>query len=648
MPLLANYQSTPFNPFHLVFTIIPALKLLDAILLFKLGLLALFTYLLARELGLSSLSATASALTICFCGYVSKYVNHINLNTELWVPAGIFIVERMLKNRATLPRFCALSLVSALALIGGNPEAAFYFLVFTILYSIIRGGRQALKPTLAIILALGFGFALGSVQLFSFIDYLSFAWHFHDTRIHTLDALPLRWFFSLFFPWMFGPLRAGSHASRLLGYIGAIPLLLALMSIFRTRRMPRSWIFFWICALLFLGLVYRLPPFSSLNYLPILNQVRSAKYGYFEACFCLAMLAGLGLENFLQARISSRQFGIALALVSMIMLLSLALARAFHPPSFTPRIISLTWLIPVSILWFAGLAGLAGIFFRQRKFAGALLVLLNLGNLLYYATGLKPISEIIPEICRYKNPVPPPILTPIMQDKSWNRFLGTDGVFMDNFNIFFGLNDLRAFEALFPKGYVQAIAQIDGFKMEDAIAEHISQGWQFYVKENGLSHPLLNRLGVKYLISDHELQSGRRELLARTRDHWLYLNKDAWPRVWAIDGSGRKDFQKASIIRHDPDRVLLQVSDEASQVVLADQYAPGWRAFSLPAGKELKIDKEDLLFRKVLITGRDRLINFFYQPRGFELGLFSSLSSLFWLLLLTAVPRLRRFQNRGP
>ena len=66
MPLLANYQSTPFNPFNLAFTVFPVLRLLNWLLLFKLAILGLGVYLFGLAIGLSRLSRGELRLALGF------------------------------------------------------------------------------------------------------------------------------------------------------------------------------------------------------------------------------------------------------------------------------------------------------------------------------------------------------------------------------------------------------------------------------------------------------------------------------------------------------------------------------------------------------------------------------------------------------
>jgi len=627
-PLLANYQSSPLNPFNLAFTIFPGLKFLDLIVIIKLILLGVFTYLFCLELGLAPVAGAGASVIICFSGYVSKNINQINLSTELWLPAGLLLVERVFKYRASFLKILLLGLVSSLALLGGNPEAGFYFLLIILLYCLLRGGWQKRGESLAILIGLAFGFFLASAQLLSFIEYLGWGWNIHSPSLHTIGRPKLQWFFSLFFPWIFGPNRSFSAQLFLLGYIGLIPLLLAVFALFSLKPGGRSLKFFWVCTLIFLALVYRIPPFYFLSYLPVFNRIASVKFAYFGVCFSMAMLAGFGLENYFQNRLKARQFALALAAVSGLAFLSLVFAYQFPLvpyPRFPDRS---EWVMPLILFVIAAGAVFYGVFFEERKLSSALLVFLALINLLHLYPGLRPEGKIDPGRWRFENPDPPAYLRPVINDRSFPRLTGLNQAFHPNLNLIFGIDDFRVFEGMYPKSYVQAMAELEKFSMEDAVLEFFRHGWSFDINQENLGNPLVNQLGIKYLVSPREINIPGWEKIFSADGHILYLNQNPWPRVWLQLKNGQSDLQSAQIIEYFPDRLTLEVgAKEAADLILADQYAPGWKAELFPSGRELRI-VPDGLFRKVPIEPGQSKILFRYKPLGFRVGLYLSLAAV--------------------
>jgi len=638
MPLLGNYQSAPFNPFNLLFIIFPNLRFLDIVLLLKLTCLGVFCYFLALELGLSSLSATASALIICFSGFISQNINHINLNVDLWLPAGLLMSEKILKNRGTLIGLIILILITALAFLAGNPQASFFFLLFILSYSIVRGGFQKKREILIIILGTGLGILLSSVQLLSFIEYLGFSWHYHSPAIHSFDYLPARHFFTLFFPWLFGPFHTNPELFKLPGYLGLIPVFLAILTLPKIKTLQKSALFFWIYSLVFWGLIYNLPLFSLLNYLPVLNLLRTAKHVYFGICLCLSLLSGFGLDYFRKNSFSFRDYAISLGMIFFTAILSLSIALLFPFKTSQAPVSQKAWIIPLVLLLLTGLVGLGGIVFNRRSVASLIIGVFAWINLLYLSPGLSPNKEIAFKIWRYKNPEPPAVFFPILQDSNPSRMVGIENATTPNINVLFKINDLRAFDGIYPRSYAEKMAEIKGLKMEELFEQYVRDGWWFMIKAENLSHSWLDPLGVKYIISENPLNLPELMFVGRAEGYYFYENPGALPRVRVQYFSGRLELQGARIEEYKPDCVKIILSaEDASELVLADQYAPGWRAFNLSSGSELRILKEQGLFRKVAIEKGMSEIVFYYQPWGFRIGLFFSLSALFALMIATAL-----------
>jgi len=633
LPLLANYQSSPFNPFNLIWGIFPTLKWLDFILILKLVLLGIFTYAFAINLGLSSLSAGNCVLVICFSGFVSKSINHYNLGTDLWLPAGLVLVEKIFKTGVSRLKFIALSLITALGLLGGNPQAVFYFLFFLLGYSLFRGGWLKKKELLAIILGIALGLALCSVQLLSFMEYLGVSWHYHNRPVVSIDYVPIRWGFSLFFPWLFGVGFNHPNKASLLSYLGALPVFLAFLTLPKIKSLSRPGLFFWVYGLVFLGMIYQLPPFSLLSYFPIISQIRNPRNAYFGVCFSLALLSGFGMEFFIKRKISRKNYIFSSGVILALMILSLALAFLFPIRIPALPIISKAWLIPLLLFLLAGVSGILGMRFLSMKWTGFLLSFFTWLNLIYLGYGLKPYAEIAPEIFRYQNPEPPPLFTAIAPEMAPVRIIGLGSV-LKPYSTLFQLNDFKAFDGIYPLSYAQTIAKIEGIKMEKLVDSYISRGWHFELSAENLDHPLIDQLGITYLISDKMLTVKGWEMVSRTQDYFLYQNQHAWQRVWIKSEAGEIIFGNAELAIYQPDFVKVALNSmNQGELILSDQFFPGWRAWAMPSKRELKISQEPPLFRRVRLEPEDESIVFFYQPWAFRIGLFASLVSGLFILL---------------
>ena len=152
----------------------------------------------------------------------------------------------------------------------------------------------------------------------------------------------------------------------------------------------------------------------------------------------------------------------------------------------------------------------------------------------------------------------------------------------------------------------------------------------------------LNEMNVTWIVS-RSPWSGSQGALKLTPvvvypDLYLYKNENARPRATAEVWGQPVEMT----VRHPaPDQVELdpasfwwrwgiRVLGSELTVRLAESWYPGWEA--MRSGREIKIEPDELGFRR-LTAGRGGAIILRFAPGSFRIGLWSSLASLFTLLL---------------
>jgi uncharacterized membrane protein YfhO len=80
-----------------------------------------------------------------------------------------------------------------------------------------------------------------------------------------------------------------------------------------------------------------------------------------------------------------------------------------------------------------------------------------------------------------------------------------------------------------------------------------------------------------------------------------------------------------------PNAVTIPVSlEQPGWVVLSDAYYPGW--FVFVDGQPAALLHADYAFRAVAVAAGDHVVEFRYEPRPFQIGLWiSAVSGLIWL-----------------
>ncbi|MBP7963936.1 MAG: YfhO family protein [Caldilineaceae bacterium] len=331
-PFLANGQTALFSPFSLIGFLFPLAASFVVMAGLRLFVAGIFTYLLARSLGIRWLGSILAMIVFPFSLPMLGWLGYAIGNTIVWLPALLYYSHRWLL-RGRLPDLLAALLVTGFHLLGGHPESSFHiglvWLAFwiyetaTLPSRVQKDGERRAKPTwgrwaaggLAIWLG---GMGLAAVQLAPFAHFLLGS-EIVSSRAGvagvSLSRILTTWqdwpaLVTALLPRFWGIGQDGSYwypysnSLEQTLYLGVIPLLLALTALidrWRHRhhypeRGNRRGIFWAVVGLASVGLALELPLFNGINLLPGLNLVANSRlrlvYG-----LAVALLAGMGLDR---------------------------------------------------------------------------------------------------------------------------------------------------------------------------------------------------------------------------------------------------------------------------------------------------------------------------------------------------------------
>ena len=254
--------------------------------------------------------------------------------------------------------------------------------------------------------------------------------------------------------------------------------------------------------------------------------------------------------------------------------------------------------------------------------------------------------------------------------------------FNANVGMYYGWQDIRGYDSIIPKQYVNLLNRIadqSGELLYNRIAP-------IYASANSanrhnpfaaLESPLLDLLGVKYILS---------ELVVPNSNTWqkvyeddalrVYENLEVFPRAFIateavvlpspeqplLDADLRRTVfieeapsaaealvpsnpqtADTSISRYTANTVFVDVNlSDRGWLVLTDAYFPGWKAYLRPFGgdendeQELTIHRANSAFRTVYLPHSGQwTVRFTYSPMSFKLGLYVTfLAAMLSLLLL--------------
>ncbi len=249
----------------------------------------------------------------------------------------------------------------------------------------------------------------------------------------------------------------------------------------------------------------------------------------------------------------------------------------------------------------------------------------------------------------------------------------------------YGLEDVRGYDSIIPKQYVAYMQRIQ--RQDDLLYNRVAP---IYTQVDGqanydaLDNPLLDLLGVKYVVTTHTIPSPRYELVYDAEVK-VYENTEAFPRVFivpqavaAADQAEALDLlealdpaqvvvvegltaaelpppaspqlREARISQRRNREIFVDVNiSDRGWLVFTDNYFDGWKAYLRPFGVEgegvnergesietqLPLYRADGTFRAVYLPEAGQwTVRFVYSPRSFLLGLYTTFLASVTLLLL--------------
>jgi hypothetical protein len=627
-PFVGNAQSAIFSPFNLIGYLFPLYSSYVVTAILRLFTAGIFTFLFAREMGLSKPGALLSMVAFTFSEPMIIWLGYPISSVIVWLPAALLTIERTLTGRSKL-YLIAGGLVIGVQFLGGQPEMSFHVMLPWAAYALYRavsleGWRPSkLAPQLTkISLTVAIGMLLAAVQLFPFaeaflhsavlsikgagtpdkvstlVGHLLLEWHSWPTAVTTI--LP-RYFGtdlngSYWYPY-------GNYVEQS-AYIGVLPLALAIMVTVRNlsghfsshRSFGR---FFALIAILCIGVALRLPLLNVVNYLPLFNLAANGRLRLIYA-FAVALLAGLGLDEIRRAHQHSLQFTLyTLILIALISLLLIALAyagfavfkdevirsgRDFMEANWGTPYLSrpleyyytlveeryekkLALFHPSNIVMYLPVLILLT-WFALHRWGPRQSASTNVW--VYAALGLTMFDAFLvgmpfnPTIAPQHVFPPPGAIQFLQQDRDIYRVSGTDLILYPNSGMVFGISDIRGYDAVVPRRYTNLI---------DSLAGHYR--FHFHSLFVEAESPLLDLLNVKYVLTDQELDE-KWELVYRDAGSVkVYGNPNVLPRAFVVYHAEIVDTAEQSL-----ERVLDSAFDPRESVVL-EQMPTDWT--ELPA-----------------------------------------------------------------
>jgi len=591
-PHLANWQSAPFYPLHLLLFIHPSTFMFDIFYLARLTLLAVGTWLAARALGMGRVPAICAATAAAFSGYFMAYGPMVHMNVEALFPWALWLIARQ-KEQWRMRDWFGLVAVYAAGFLGGNGESAFYLVGFSIAFAFWLKVTERRKIFFGSVVAFAAAMLIATPQLLPFFEYFVKAWHIHAVGAGS-QWLAGSGIYSIVIA------VSGQDGGLYVPYLGAAVLLLAVVGATLDKRA----IFFLAASVFIFGLVYGAPGLKWVTRLPGFSRMASYKYALAPLTVMVALLAGMGIEGMVKGEISTgrlRRAALALGVFAAAFPLGAWIdGRNFNFSGAATAIISLAAVaLFVSVL--------------KNKSAPALAAIIACELILNArALGLKQLFDPVKFADR-------PEARYLVEHEGHGRAACQPGLFPPNLNLVAGFDDINLFDAVYPLGYYRKMAQALGLSGADDVAYFKTHGYSFPIEPASVGSNIWRESGVRYYFGDELSRPWMKHVVGKLWEDpsaLAILTVDNNDTAWTENKGGQD---------------LVWRGDSPGQTLRARiTRLPGWRAWA--DGVEVTVAEWSGGFIESKTAQPAREIRLCYMPWGWRLGLWCGVTSLLFLI----------------
>lgn len=701
-PTVAAFYGDLFYPTILLRLFLPVHIVWSWTFYLQTCLAGLGTYFFLKELKLNTVSAFLAGVAYMFSGSILTlaYAGHDGrlIGTSL-MPLTMFFLTRGM-NRRQIIWFTLTGMILALQLLSGHIQKVYYtglILVAWFLFNLIRTIKEEKKAQTALILigyfalTIVFAGALAAIQylpIYSNLPYgargaergYEFATSWSMPIAETFDLLTPNFSGGLWNYWSKNPFKLHSE------YLGILPLLFALLALYRSWRKPAVKFFFFTFIITLLMAWGGNTPFYRIPYyiLPGLNKFRGPGMIFFIAGFSISSLSSYGINYLLtRSEPAETRKGLRFLLyaggVLFLLFLFFLAARNAAVAIFTPgpRLAQFeanypaltTGLLSTVIIWFIG-TGLVFFVIRNRlnplffTIISTLLMTLDIGislklwdnNKGYIRTMPPPQEHFAPdEVVRFlKNDTSVYRVLPLYYERSddgelWLYNIHSTGGQMPNplqtYQDFIGAGPSVMFQAnnllnpnfmdLLNVKYIITYNLPEDVSIFDAQTQQIINHLKLY-----FSQPQFNLVftGTRYAIYEnrnflprafitprYEVVKNKEELFSRL------MQPDFNPSRTAllyeepdIKISGDTFTGVAEIISYNANAIKVRANlSKPGLLILSENYHPDWRI--TVDGKQAKLLQAFHTLRAIALPAGAHEIIFFYKSNYYRLGLILTL-----------------------
>ena len=709
LPFLATLQQALFYPLSLLCYLLPFSLGFKYFFIIHFLLGGVFLYLLCRHLKLDGFSSLTSVIIFIFSGYLVSTLNLLTtLSAVIWVPL-IFLFFKIAVEKKSIWFGILVGILLSFQFFSGQPDVLFttililfIFLLYKAIIFLSNNSEDIpkdyyvlLRMFMVLAISLICLILITAVQSIPFKELINYSTRsstatFERLTYWSLHPLEL---IVLVIPSFSRILLAGSE--KWFGqiwlrnfYVGILPLVLLVLA-FRYKRKENLRFFAILGVIALILTLGKFTPFYNFlfKFVPGFNLVRYPIKFMFLVMFSLAILAGMGMQYFIDELKEEKHFS---SFIKVMMFVFLILSFGFLLLYFKQEQIAdlfrrhfLMEANEIEIRMFnARFPRLIRDYFFMLSFFGTNLILFSLisrGKIALYKFKYLYSIVLLISLGLVSYNIEPLVNVKFYKDKGGNlgfiekndtgyeRFYLTpkseqeitSTVSYLRYTYYDALLDRRA--VVLPNTNVPYHIFSAGGYGSMRIRRYNNFMGLVLSQPSPMDAPLLNLLNIKYLISLWDIDSVQFKLL-RTDTAKIYENQYSLPRVFIVPKAvliteekkisaklGNKEFNPTKEVVIETSHPSVDSNNSAQAeghaiitsyrnnevdikasltnpgwLLLTDTYYPGWKVYV--DGKEDKIYKADYLFRAVYLDAGKHNVTFIYEPTLFR-----------WAMVITVI-----------
>jgi len=674
IPLAANIQSAVFYPFNFIFFLNANGFTWGITIVLQSALAFYFMYLFLREIKLDNLVAIFGALAFTFNGFFLFWLEWGSLVAVCcWLPLLLWAIEKISKNKKGWLKYWFIFILgTAMSILAGHFQMAFYVGLAAFIYGLIRGKKIALLVIVGGLLAL----LLTSFQILPAFE--AYKLSIRDAegmlKVKNYGFLRVTNLITFLAPDFFGNPGTGnwwgfSRGIKLTPYVGIVTFFFFIFSIpllsFKNKG-NKSLLYSWIILIIAVLLLFS-NPISSLIYknskinIPGVSS-SPANRAVFLLNLAIILGAVKGLNLFLSKKLKKQTF-LTIGLLGFILLLlwetvvfSLKMRLPFIDDLNFWHVAAHNLILP-TLLWAAiSILSFVYLFFPIPKKAVLFLLVFFLGFELF-REGWKlnsfskrnwifpniPETEFLQEkagIDRVEGAILPNMKMPyhlygvsgyeLLINKRLASFISACNS-QKKQSIYYPVS---RYAGLYPQSHcadlfgVKYLLTIDIPWMDESTGKFLKSEKYIEIKNFGVGNKSVIFENQKvipraFLVDNFRTVSSKEEMAALLiEDRGIQFNREIVldKEIENLPNSNASFIGRVGFLSYTPQRVSLTTeSNKMGLLFISDNYYPGWEVFV--DGKEKEIYRANYTFRAVSVPQGKHKVEFIYRPQSFKMGM---------------------------